>query len=78
MAPRLAPGRDFAERFNPIYAELARRYDAALYPFFLEGVITRPGLMLPDRIHPTAEGIDIIAGKVAPLVAERLRGTGGA
>ena len=68
-------GRDFAARFNPIYAELAKRYDAALYPFFLEGVITRPGLMLPDRIHPTAEGIDIIAGKVAPIVAGRLKGT---
>lgn len=69
-APNL--GRDYAEAFNPIYPELAARYGVPLYPFFLEGVVTDPKLMLPDRIHPTATGIDRVVAKVAPQVAEAL------
>ncbi|WP_447724053.1 arylesterase [Sphingomonas koreensis] len=62
-------GRDYAERFNPIYPELAKRYDATLYPFFLDGVVTDQTLMLPDRIHPNPAGVDAIVAKVAPVVA---------
>ena len=65
-------GADYAAAFNPIYPELAREYDAALYPFFLDGVVTRPELMQADRLHPTPEGIDAIVGKIAPLVAKQL------
>jgi acyl-CoA thioesterase-1 len=71
-APNL--GRDYAERFNPIYRDLAKKYDAALYPFFLDGIVTHPELMQADRLHPNAAGIDIIVGKVAPLVASQLGG----
>jgi acyl-CoA thioesterase I len=65
-------GRDYADAFNPIYADLAKRYDAALYPFFLDGVVTDRALMLPDRVHPNPQGIDAIVAKVAPLVAQTL------
>lgn len=65
-------GRDYAERFNAIYPDLARRYDAALYPFILDGVVTNPRLMQNDRVHPTAAGIDVIVGRLAPLVAGAL------
>ncbi len=61
-------GRDYADRFNVIYPELAKRYDAALYPFFLDGVVTDQKLMLPDRIHPNPAGVDAIVAKVTPLV----------
>jgi acyl-CoA thioesterase-1 len=74
-APNL--GREYADRFNPIYPDLARKFDAALYPFFLEGVVTRPELMLPDRVHPNPAGIDRIVAKVAPIVAGRLGGKSG-
>ncbi|MEW9856964.1 arylesterase [Novosphingobium sp. M1R2S20] len=70
-APNL--GNDYADRFNPIYRDLAERYDATLYPFFLEGVITDSGLMLADRIHPNAKGIEAITRNVAPLVATALK-----
>lgn len=69
-APNL--GREYADGFNPIYAELAKRYDAVLYPFFLDGVVTDQRLMLPDRIHPNPGGVDAIVAKVAPLVARTL------
>ena len=65
-------GRDYADRFNPIYADLAKRYDAILYPFFLDGVVTDQQLMLPDRVHPNPDGVNAIVTKVAPLVAGAL------
>ena len=65
-------GRDYADRFNPIYANLAKRYGAVLYPFFLDGVVTDQQLMLPDRIHPNPKGVDAIVAKVAPVVAGTL------
>lgn len=73
----LAPpnlGAAFSDEFNVIYPALAKKYDVALYPFFMAGVVGNPDLFLPDGLHPTAEGIDIIVGKVAPQVAKLLEG----
>lgn len=66
-------GRAYTDAFNPIYADLAKRFDAPLYPFFLDGVITDRALMLPDGVHPNPKGIDIIVARVAPIVAARLK-----
>lgn len=71
----LAPpnlGAKFSDEFNIIYPALAKKYDVALYPFFMDGVVGQPDLFLPDGLHPTAEGIDIIVGKIAPQVVELL------
>lgn len=68
--PNLGP--KFSDEFNVIYPALAKKYDVALYPFFMDGVLGNPELFLPDGLHPTAEGIDIIVGKIAPQVAELL------
>jgi acyl-CoA thioesterase-1 len=65
-------GTDYADRFDPIYPELAKKHDIPLYPFFLEDVAGNRDLMLADGIHPNERGIDVIAGRVAPLVASRL------
>jgi acyl-CoA thioesterase-1 len=73
----LAPpnlGAAFSKEFNVIYPALAKKYDIALYPFFMDGVVGRPELFLPDGLHPTAEGIDIIVGKIAPQVVKLLEG----
>jgi acyl-CoA thioesterase-1 len=72
MAPRNL-GRDYSSRFDAIYPDLAKRYDARLDPFFLDGVITRPDLLLQDGIHPNAAGIEIMVKRVGPLVAQELR-----
>ncbi|HEV2568791.1 MAG TPA: arylesterase [Sphingomonas sp.] len=69
-------GRDYADRFNALYPALAKEYGAGLYPFFLDGVVTDAALMLPDRIHPNAAGIDRVVERMAPIVAERLRAGG--
>lgn len=73
----LAPpnlGAEFGKEFNAIYPALAKKYNVSLYPFFLDGVVGRPDLFLPDGIHPTAQGIDVIVGKIAPQVAAALEG----
>jgi acyl-CoA thioesterase-1 len=65
-------GRDYVERFDAIFTDLAETYDATLYPFLLDGVILDRTLMLPDHVHPNPKGIDIIVSKVEPLVAKAL------
>ena len=67
----LAPtnyGRDYADRFNAIYPDLARQFDIPLYPFFLDGVAGESKLNLPDGMHPTADGVDVVVNKILPTV----------
>lgn len=71
MAPRNMDSA-YIRRFEAIYPELARRFDAELDPFFLEGVITRSDLLLEDGMHPNAQGTAQIARRLAPQVAQAL------
>ena len=67
----LAPpnyGRDYADRFNTIYPDLAKSFGVPLYRFFLEGVATEARLNQRDGIHPTAEGVDVIVKNILPTV----------
>jgi acyl-CoA thioesterase-1 len=61
-------GRDYADRFNTIYPDLAKSFGVALYPFFLDGVAADKTLNQADGIHPTAAGVDIIVKKMLPTV----------
>ncbi|MGL5838168.1 MAG: arylesterase [Sphingorhabdus sp.] len=70
-APNL--GQDYGESFNTIYPKLAKVYDVPLYPFFLDGVVADPALMLSDGIHPNAKGVTKVVEAVAPLVANALQ-----
>jgi acyl-CoA thioesterase I len=69
-------GADYVRDFESIYSDLAARFDAPLYPFFFNGIYGNSSLFLPDGIHPTAAGIDIVVERVAPLVADALPETG--
>lgn len=74
LAGMLAPpnlGRDYGERFNAIYPELAEQHDALLYPFFLEGVAAEADLNQGDGIHPNPRGVAVMVERMLPLV-ERL------
>ena len=75
----LAPpnfGADYGARFNSIYPDLAKQFDVPLYPFFLDGVAADAKLNQADGIHPTAEGVDIIVGKMLPTVEAFVRTIG--
>jgi acyl-CoA thioesterase I len=63
-------GADYGRAFNAVYPELAARYGAILYPFFLTGVATDPKLTQRDGLHPTAAGVAIIVDKILPQVEQ--------
>ena len=65
-SPNLGP--EYGAAFNSIYPDLAQRYGALLYPFFLEGVALDPALNLADRLHPNARGVDRIVAGILPSV----------
>lgn len=69
----LAPpnyGPDFARAFESIFPDLAAKHDALLYPFFLDAVAAERHLNLPDGLHPSAAGIDVIVARILPKVEE--------
>jgi acyl-CoA thioesterase I len=63
-------GIDFASGFETIYPEIASKYGALLYPFFLDGVAGDAKLNQRDGLHPTAAGIDVIVGGILPKAEE--------
>jgi acyl-CoA thioesterase-1 len=72
MGMRAPPnmGIEYQEEFDGIYPALAAEFGTALVPFFLESVYDKPELILPDRIHPTAEGIEeIVAATIGSVAA---------
>ena len=71
-------GAEFGAAFNPIYPELAAKYGAILYPFFLDGVAARTDLNQPDGIHPNAEGVVIVVERMAPSVEALISRVGAA
>jgi len=73
LAGMLAPrnlGTNFTRDFDSIYPELAEKYGALLYPFFLDGVATLARLNQRDGLHPNAEGVDMIVKGILPKVEE--------
>lgn len=74
MGMRAPPnlGAAFVAEFDGLYPALAERYDAALVPFFLQSIYDKPALIQPDRVHPTAEGIDALVAATVNQVAEAL------
>ena len=59
-------GRDYGDRFNAIYPDLAKKYDVPLYPFFLEGVALDRKLNQEDGMHPNAAGVAIMVEGILP------------
>ena len=71
-APNLGPR--YGAAFNAIFPDVARRYDAALYPFFLANVVGVRALNLPDGVHPNFQGIKRMVSGILPTVTRALEG----
>ncbi|MDE1918537.1 MAG: arylesterase [Sphingomonadales bacterium] len=61
-------GADYAKAFDAIYPDLARQHHAALVPFFMAPINGKPGMQLPDHIHPTPEGVEAMVKATLPTV----------
>ncbi|WP_300973113.1 arylesterase [Sphingomonas sp. LHG3406-1] len=69
-APNLGP--DYRRRYETIFPSLARKYDADLYPFILQGVVGNRALLLSDGVHPNFEGIKRMVTGILPTVQRAL------
>src|SRR5919112_2497900 len=61
-------GPDYVQKFDSLYPDIAKRHDLVLYPFFLDGIAGDRSLNLPDGLHPTAKGVEIIVERILPSV----------
>ena len=66
-------GPDYIKQFNATYVLLAKKYDAPLLPFLLQGVFGVDGMMQADSTHATAAGNKIVAKNILPLILPLLK-----
>lgn len=69
-------GADYGARFSAMYEDVARRFKAAVVPFFLRGVADVPDadkLFQRDRIHPTEQAQPQLLANVWPELRKQLR-----
>ena len=65
-------GRDYQARFDSIYPDLAKKYGAMLYPFFLDGMALDAALHIQDGLHPNRAGVERIVATMLPTVEKFL------
>lgn len=72
MPPNYGPV--YTQAFEALYPDLAREFDAALVPFFMEDVATDPALMQEDEVHPSAAAQPLLLDNVWPVLKPLLNG----
>jgi acyl-CoA thioesterase I len=70
-------GGDYGRKFEAVFVDLAKKNNAPLIPFILEGVGGLPELNLADGIHPTPKGHEIVAANVWKVLEPVLRSLDG-
>jgi acyl-CoA thioesterase-1 len=70
-------GPEYTKRYREVFADVAKKNNAMLIPFLLEGVGARADLNQADRIHPNPGGHKIVAENVwkviRPVLAEEAK-----
>ena len=62
----------YIRAFESLYPAMAEKHGVPLYPFFLEGAALQRGMIQPDGIHPTFEGVKQIVTRITPAVKAAL------
>ena len=70
-------GGDYGRKFEAVFVDVAKKNKALLIPFVLEGVGGSRELNLPDGVHPTAKGHEIVAANVWKVLEPILRSLAG-
>ncbi len=74
MKSSITNGSAYRQEFDVIYEDLAKKYDLALVPFFLEGVVLRSSLNTSDGIHPNKAGYEkIVDENILPILLPYLK-----
>ena len=66
-------GWSYTQAFHAQYEELASHYRIPLVPFVMMNVLGNPQLVLPDQIHPNANGARAIADTIWPYLQPFLK-----
>jgi acyl-CoA thioesterase-1 len=66
-------GPDYIGQFERIYRDLAKQYKLTLIPFLLEPLVSKPGMMQNDEIHPTASGYREVVPSFVRLLEPQLK-----
>ena len=72
QAPQLL-GPSYAKEFSDVFPAVAHAEHVTLYSFLLNGVALNSHLNQHDSIHPNAQGVKIIAARLAPVLARALK-----
>ena len=67
-------GPAYTDEFEKVFERLAKSYQLPLIKFLLDGVAGKPDLNLPDGIHPTAEGYEIVTQNVLKVILPLITG----
>jgi acyl-CoA thioesterase I len=73
MRAPVSMGPAYAGAYLRMYKEIAKDFDAVLYPFLLEGIAMNPQYNLADGVHPNAAGASLVAARMMPYVVELLK-----
>lgn len=66
-------GAQFTSAYGQMYEDLAKKYNAAYYPFFMEGVALHPEFLQDDGLHPNEAGVAVIVKGILPVVEKMLK-----
>jgi acyl-CoA thioesterase-1 len=58
----------YAQKFDSLYPDIAKKHELVLYPFFLDGIVGDRSLNQADGLHPTAKGVETIVERILPSV----------
>lgn len=66
VPPNMGP--EYSAGFKSLFTDLAKKNNAVLIPFLLDGVAGNEKLNLPDGIHPNIEGHKIVASNLVKVI----------
>jgi acyl-CoA thioesterase I len=72
MYPPANFGPDYTREYRAVFDRLSKRPGILYDSFFLDGVALVPSLIQPDGMHPNAEGVARIVGRLLPIVTRLL------
>jgi len=61
-------GDEYKGAFAAMFSNLAKEYNVLFYPAFDEAFVDNAKLKLPDGLHPTAAGVEVVVAHLLPSV----------
>ena len=61
-------GPEYQREFDAIYPALAKEHGVPLFPFFMDGIFGHTEFLLPDRLHPSAAGVNEMVERFLPFI----------